>query len=136
MGAPHDIKFRFNPLSSKSQKVLGPLEGDIMEVIWSQGSSTVGSVHKALREKKEIAYTTVMTTMSRLAKKRLLNQDTSAASYVYTPTLNRPDFERYVVTGIIEGLFDDFGDDVIDYFTECLKRRGPAARSRLEKSLS
>ncbi len=136
MGAPYDIKFRFNPSSSKSKKVLGPLEGDIMEVVWSQGSSTVGAVHKALREKKAIAYTTVMTTMSRLAKKHLLNQDTSTSSYVYTPTLDRTDFERYVVMGIIEGLFDDFGDDVVDYFGECIKRRGEGVRDRLEKSLS
>lgn len=135
MGAPQAIKFRFNPSSSKSKKVLGPLEGDIMDVVWSQGSTTVGAVHKALLERKPIAYTTVMTTMSRLAKKNLLNQNTTSSSYVYTPTLSREDFQRYVVIGVIEGLFDDFGDSVIDYFAECIVQRGDPARERLQSGL-
>lgn len=135
MGAPQAIKFRFNPSSSKSKKVLGPLEGDIMEVVWAQGTATVGAVHKALLERKPIAYTTVMTTMSRLAKKHLLNQDTTGSSYVYTPTLGREDFQRYVVLGVIEGLFDDFGDSVIDYFAECIAQRGDSAREHLQNAL-
>lgn len=136
MNVPHEIKFRFNPSSDRSSKVLGPLEGDIMEVVWLQGSTTVSAVHRALREKKDIAYTTVMTTMSRLAKKNLLVQDTSSSSYVYTPTLSRNDFERYVVTGVVNGLFDDFGDEVIDYFLDCVRRRGDGAVARLRDAVS
>jgi predicted transcriptional regulator len=106
-----------------------------MEVVWSQGSATVSTVHKALREKKDIAYTTVMTTMSRLAKKHLLNQDTTNSSYVYTPTLSRGDFERYVVRGVVNGLFDDFGDEVIDYFLECVRQRGDGALAKLRSAV-
>ncbi len=135
MSASQNIKFRFNPSSERSSKVLGPLEDDIMEVVWSQGSATVSSVHKTLREKKDIAYTTVMTTMSRLAKKRLLNQDTSNSSYVYTPTLSRDDFERYVVRGIVNGLFDDFGDGVVDYFLEAVRQRGDGTLEKLRAAI-
>ena len=136
METSHDIKFRFNPSSSKSKKVLGPLEGDIMDIVWEQGSATVSAVHKVLRERKDIAYTTVMTTMTRLAKKNLLNQDTSASSYVYTPTLQRGDFERYVVTGVIHGMLDDYGDaSVIDLFVDCIKLRGEPALERLRKAV-
>ncbi|MDQ6693991.1 MAG: BlaI/MecI/CopY family transcriptional regulator [Chloroflexota bacterium] len=127
MDSPTAIKYRFNPQSSKSKKVLGPLEGQIMEVVWLQGPSTVSSVHKVLREQKDIAYTTVMTTMGRLAKKNLLNQDTSASTYVYSPTLPRDAFERYVVKGIIAGLLDDFGDVVIQYFNEAVAERDAAS---------
>lgn len=135
MSASQDIKFRFNPSSDRSSKVLGPLEDDIMEVVWSQGSATVSTVHKALRSKKDIAYTTVMTTMSRLAKKHLLNQDTSNSSYVYTPTLSRNDFERYVVRGVVNGLFEDFGDGVIDYFIEAVRQRGDGAVEKLREAV-
>lgn len=135
MSTSQDIKFRFNPSSERSSKVLGPLEDDIMEVVWSQGSATVSTVHKALREKKDIAYTTVMTTMSRLAKKHLLNQDTTNSSYVYTPTLSRGDFERYVVRGVVNGLFEDFGDGVIDYFLEAVKQRGDGSLEKLKAAV-
>lgn len=133
MGAPYNIKFRFNP-SSESTKVLGPLESEIMRVVWDEGSATVSAVHKALQQKKEIAYTTVMTTMTRLAKKHLLQQDTTHTSYVYTPTLSRADFDQYVITGVLNGLFDDYGDAVLAAIVECVKARDGASE-RLVKLL-
>jgi len=134
MNAPQDIKFRFNPSSSKSKKVLGPLEGDIMEVVWANGPTTVSAVHKALREHKEIAYTTVMTTMSRLAKKNLLNQDRSSASYVYSPALSKEEFDEYVISGIMKALLTDYGDVFVDCFVDMLDDLGPTTRERLLKA--
>jgi predicted transcriptional regulator len=134
MNAPQDIKFRFNPSSSKSKKVLGPLEGDIMEIVWDQGPSTVATVHKALREHKDIAYTTVMTTMSRLAKKNLLHQDRSAASYIYSAALTKTDFDKYVIGGIIRALISDYGDAFVDCFVDMLDDLSPSGRDRLLKA--
>ncbi len=135
MDTTEGIKFRFQPQSSKSKKVLGPLESEIMDVVWDQGATTVSAVHKALRGKKDIAYTTVMTTMSRMAKKKLLTQDKSATSYVYAPALNRGDFENYVVKAVIRGLFDDYGDSVVDYIADCVGERGDDAKKRLKAAL-
>jgi predicted transcriptional regulator len=134
MNAPQEIKFRFNPSSSKSKKVLGPLEGDIMEVVWEQGPTTVSAVHKALREHKDIAYTTFMTTMSRLAKKGLLDQDRSAASYVYSAALSKAEFDKYVVAGVIRALLNDYGDTFVDCFVEMLDDLSPTGRDRLLKA--
>ncbi len=134
MNAPQEIKFRFNPSSSKSKKVLGPLEGDIMEVVWANGPTTVSTVHRALREHKDIAYTTVMTTMSRLAKKNLLNQDRSSASYVYSPALSKDEFDKYVIGGVIRALLTDYGDVFVDCFVDMLDDMGPTARERLLKA--
>jgi predicted transcriptional regulator len=77
-----------------------------------------------------------MTTMSRLAKKHLLTQDTTSSTYVYSPTLAREDFERYVIKGIISGLMADYGDTVVDYFIECVNERGDAARQHLSAVLN
>ena len=131
MDASKGIKFRFNPSSSKSKKVLGPLEGEIMDVVWEQGPTTVSAVHKALAKRKEIAYTTVMTTMSRLAKKQLLNQDRSSTTYKYSPALSREEFDRYVVMGVLNGLFEDYGDAVIDHFVECVSGMGTGRKEHL-----
>jgi predicted transcriptional regulator len=131
MDASKGIKFRFNPSSSKSKKVLGPLEGEIMDVVWEQGPTTVSAVHKALAKQKEIAYTTVMTTMSRLAKKQLLQQDRSSTTYKYTPALSRGEFDRYVVMGVLNGLFEDYGDDVVRHFVECVSGMGKERNEQL-----
>lgn len=135
MTAPSEIKFRFNPSSSKSKKVLGPLECDIMDVVWDQGRTTVSAVHKALRDKRDLAYTTVMTTMSRLAKKNLLHQDTTASTYVYTPALSRLEFDHYVVMGVIRGLIDDYGDVVGDCFVECLNDGANLDKRRISAAI-
>jgi len=108
MNAPAtNIKFRFNPSQGKAEKILGPLEAAIMDVVWDQGTTTVSRVHRALRDSRDVAYTTIMTTMSRLAKKRLLQQDKSSTTYVYTPTLDREQFERYVIKDVLSGLLND-----------------------------
>ena len=136
MDTTNEIKFRFNPSSSKSKKVLGPLEGEIMEIVWQQGTTTVSAVHKALRDKKDVAYTTVMTTMGRLAKKNLLNQDTSASTYVYSPVLSHEDFGRYVVMGVLKALIDDYGDLVFECVGEIANEEGGSGKDRLRKALS
>lgn len=130
MDTSNEIKFRFNPSSSKSKKVLGPLEGEIMEVVWEQGTTTVSKVHKAMRERKDVAYTTVMTTMGRLAKKNLLHQDTSASTYYYTPSLSHEDFGRYVVMGVLKALIDDYGDLVFDCMAEIAKEAGSKGKGK------
>jgi predicted transcriptional regulator len=135
MVTPYDIKFRFNPTSTRSKKVLGPLEGEIMDIVWEQGPTTVAAVHKALRSRRDIAYTTVMTTMSRLARKNLLLQDTSAQSYVYTPSLSREDFERYVCTGVIRALLEDYGPSVIDHFVNIVAESDPSLQERLRSAV-
>ncbi len=135
MGMPYDIKFRFNPSSTRSKKVLGPLEAEIMDVIWEQGPSTVAAVHRVLRNRKDIAYTTVMTTMSRLAKKKLLIQDTSSSSYVYTPAISREDFERYVCTWVIKGLLEDYGAAVVGYFVDAIADTDPSLQERLRNAV-
>ena len=131
----NDIKFRFNPASSKSKKVLGPLEGEIMDVVWQQGTTTVSAVHKALRERKDVAYTTVMTTMGRLAKKNLLHQDTSSSTYYYTPVLSHQDFGRYVVMGVLKALVDDYGDLVFDCVADIVNEEGSTGKDRLRSAL-
>ncbi len=62
------MRFRFSPAKDGLVKVLGPLETDIMQIVWQDERSTVKKIHRKLSQTREIAYTTVMTTMSRLAE--------------------------------------------------------------------
>jgi predicted transcriptional regulator len=69
--------------------------------------------------------------MSRLAKKGLLQQDRSSPSYVYSAALNKSEFDKYVVAGIIRALVSDYGDMLVDCFVDLLDDLGPTARKRL-----
>jgi predicted transcriptional regulator len=72
--------------------VLGPLESEIMEILWTRGRSNVREVVEDLE--RPLAYTTVMTTLDRLYKKRLLSRDKADRAFFYVPALTREQWEQ------------------------------------------
>lgn len=125
----------FMPRARGIGKVLGDLEAEVMEVIWARGEVSVRDVYKVLRRRREIAYTTVMTTMARLAKKRLLTQIKSGLAYRYRPAVTREAFKASVVDEVIDGLLDGFGDSVMAHLAERISREDPARMQELVKAI-
>lgn len=74
------------------QLPLGPLEREVIELLWARGSSSVRDVVQGLP--RVLAYTTVMTTLDRLFKKGLLQRERSDRAFVYSPVLSRHEWER------------------------------------------
>jgi predicted transcriptional regulator len=98
------------------RKVLGDLEADIMDVIWARPAdegTTVRDVFEVLYDRRRrardtIAYTTVMNTMARMARKNLLRVEKADQAYVYHPTASREEFVSRFVGRILEDLFVSF----------------------------
>lgn len=93
------------------RKVLGDLEAEIMELIWARPTdqgTTVRDIFEILYGRRRIAYTTVMSTMTRLAKKRLLRAEKSEHAYVYYPTLTEEEFVARFVDHLLEDLLVNF----------------------------
>lgn len=91
--------------------VLGELEADIMDVIWHQPEGlwcTVRDVYETLRNDRRIAYTTVMNTMTRLAKKGVLESAHRDMAYLYRPRQSREAFIHGVVGHVLEKLLVQF----------------------------
>ncbi|MEY4547332.1 MAG: hypothetical protein RL685_3527 [Pseudomonadota bacterium] len=65
-----------------------------MDVIWSRRLScfAVGDVLAILEKQRDIAYTTVMTTVARLYDKGLLGRERDGKRYLYSPKLTREEF--------------------------------------------
>ena len=129
---PLNMRFRFSPAKDGLVKVLGPLETEITQTLWQEERSTVKKVHRKLSSQREIAYTTVMTTMSRLAEKGVLTRHREGLAYVYTPAISEEDFMTMVVHQVIDGLLDDYSDTVIEYMIDYLSRNNPAELERLQ----
>ncbi|MFE5288401.1 BlaI/MecI/CopY family transcriptional regulator [Nocardia sp. NPDC056611] len=69
---------------------LGELEKAVMDQLWSADEpQTVRQVHEALAERRELAYTTVMTVLQRLAKKNLVVQQRDDRAHRYAPVHTR-----------------------------------------------
>jgi predicted transcriptional regulator len=73
-------------------EVLGSLELELMEILWSRPQSSVRDVVDRLQ--RPLAYTTVMTTLDRLYKKGLLERYKSQRAFLYSPSLSRQQWER------------------------------------------
>ena len=81
---------------------IGSLEADILAVVWQHDQTTVREVYETLLERRQIAYTTVMTVMNNLVKKHLLTQDKSHIAYLYTAAIPG----REVVQTVLESVVD------------------------------
>jgi predicted transcriptional regulator len=91
--------------------VLGDLEAELMEVIWREPEGTwctVRDVYETLRDERRIAYTTVMNTMTRLAKKGVLESRRQDMAYLYCPRQSREAFIHGVVGHVLERLLLHF----------------------------
>jgi predicted transcriptional regulator len=71
---------------------LGPLELDVMEVMWNFGASNSRDVME--RMERKLAYTTVMTTLDRLYKKGLLDREMTDRAFLYCVRLSREEWDR------------------------------------------
>ena len=72
------------------QTHLGDLERTVMDRLWSQPEpQTVRQVHEALSARRDLAYTTVMTVLQRLAKKNLVSQIRDDRAHRYAPMRGR-----------------------------------------------
>jgi len=101
----------FRPDRPGIRKVLGDLEAEIMELVWerpiTQGT-TVREIFEVLYERRHMAYTTVMNTMTRMAKKRFLRVEKQDTAYIYYPVLTQQEFIDGFVGRILENLFVNF----------------------------
>jgi len=86
---------------------LGELEQAVMDRLWSADEpQTVRQVHEALSERRDLAYTTVMTVLQRLAKKHLVVQHRDDRAHRYAPTHGRDE----LVAGLMVDALDQASD--------------------------
>ncbi len=88
---------------------LGPLESEVMKIIWSSNKTDVREVTEAIRKKKPIAYTTVMTIMDTLFKKGFLTRQKVGKAYQYNAVAPRAIFFKNALFSTINGLIENYG---------------------------
>jgi len=86
----------------KNQGRLGPLEAQLLRMLWQRRNGTV----RELLDSGEVsvAYTTVMTTLDRLHKKGLLDRIAEGRAYRYSPRQTQHEFNGAAVRRAISEL--------------------------------
>ena len=115
------------------EKFLGPLEAAVMERLWKRGSATVRDVVEDLGRTRALAYTTVMTIMTRLHAKGLLERDRDGKTYVYRPAFTREEHRERLSRDLVRGLVDEFGEVALAHFAAELDGVDAGHRAALRK---
>src|SRR5207247_5273818 len=84
------VRSRLGPAMEDTSGLLGPLEADVMRVLWA--ARTPLSVRAVLdelnrRRSRHLAYPTVITVMARLADKGVLRRHRDGRGYLYEATV-------------------------------------------------
>ena len=93
-------------------RYLGELQGEVMTTLWEMNEATVREVleHLNLRRKRKLAYTTVLTLVSRLWTRGLLTREPDGRGFRYRPTKSRDELLAELSDELIDRLFADFGE--------------------------
>ena len=121
-----------------TQSNLGSLEEEIMQIIWKEKTASVRCVFDILKKKRDIAYTTIMTIMSRLHVKGILARHLHEnGSYIYSPAQTKEKFLASISERVIKELLKNCGEVAVARFIDIVEagnfKKSAEWRKRLKK---
>jgi len=86
---------------------LGAAELEVLRALWDRGPASVRQVMDHLHERgRRVAYTTVLTFLTRLEQKGFVRSDKSELAYVYRAKVSRRRITRSRVKQLLQQLYD------------------------------
>lgn len=108
----------FKPNARGAGHVLGELETAVMKLLWRESGLTVNQVEERLQQRRQIAHTTVLTTLDRMHRKGYLTREKQGKAFVYAPRYTREQFEREMAQEVLGALLGGIGEPVLSTFVE------------------
>lgn len=104
------------------QLSLGPLEAEILNIIWKLGSATVKEVHEHILADpdRELAYTSVTTVLGRLTKKGWLACDKRERAFCWRPLVSRSEAQVLRAYDQLQQFLAVSNPDVVASFADSL----------------
>jgi predicted transcriptional regulator len=135
------------PDHTPKQLSLGPLEAEVLNLVWELGSATVKEIHDRILADpiRELAYTSVTTVLRRLTQKGWLACDRDDRAFRWRPLVSRQEasvlqahdqLRRFLAVGnpdVIAAFADDL-DRASAEKLEAIAQRLKAVRQAREKS--
>ncbi len=97
-----------NPIRAMQRKSLthlGETEMEVLHHVWDLGEATVADVRERILEDRDVAYTTVMTVLKKLAEKGYLTYHKEGRSYVYEPAQQPDEVQHSLLRRLMEKVF-------------------------------
>jgi predicted transcriptional regulator len=115
------------------EDVLGPLAAAIVREVSARGEASVGDVVDGLRrtQRREHAYTTIMTVMSRLHEKGVLLRDRRGRQYIYRPAAREAELIDRLSGIAVDRVVERYGSAALRHFAVRIADLDPETRRRL-----
>lgn len=92
--------------AKKPTRPLTPTELEMMNVIWRLGPCTVNQIVEALREQRELAYTSVSTIVRILEQKGFVSSIREGRGHVYAALVAKQDYQAQTLKRVVSNVFD------------------------------
>jgi len=102
-----------------------------MELLWRQPRQTVNEVEARLQRRRDIAHTTVLTTLDRMHRKGYLTREKRGRAFVYAPRFTPEEFEQGIAHEVLTALLGHFSEPAISTFVDLVAKE-PGALDQLE----
>ena len=126
------------------QLSLGPLEAEILDIVWQFGCATVKDIHDRILSDpdRELAYTSVTTVLNRLTKKGWLVCDKEGRAFYYRPLVTKQQAQaieaqehlhRFLAVGspeIVAAFADNLDRASVDQLKDVARRIDDARKAR------
>lgn len=93
-------------------------ELEIMKIVWERESATVRDVYEALLEKRKVAYTTVMTMMQILERKKYLKRTKADRAWLYKPAQPKGRVIADMVREFVNRVFNGSAEPLLVHLVE------------------
>lgn len=120
---------------ARAAGLLGPLEYAVMRALWDASPATVPVVLDLVNGQRpaddKLAYTTVMTVLSRLHDKGLLVRERRGRGYEYAPRFSEAGLVAHLSEREVQGLLDRYGEVALAQFAAAVERADERLVARL-----
>ncbi|MGF1479901.1 MAG: BlaI/MecI/CopY family transcriptional regulator [Cyanophyceae cyanobacterium] len=107
-----------------AQLSLGPLEAEILSIIWELGSATTKEIHEQIlsNPERELAYASVSTVLRRLAQKEWISCDKQERAFVWRALVSPQEAKMLQAHSRLQQFLDVGNPDVVAAFADRLDR--------------
>lgn len=103
---------------------LGPLETEILQIVWELESATVKDIHDLILSNpdRELAYTSVTTVLNRLTQKGWLRCDKQERSFIWHPLVSATEAQSIQAYEQLQQFLAIGNPDIVAAFADRLDR--------------
>ncbi len=112
--------------------MLGSLEQEIMDALWTHEGMSGRSVHEFIRQTRPVALTTVLTVMERLRKKGLLQKAKHGGVFIYKAKKTKDEFARSLSNKLFKDVLDISTGSATACFVDALAEVDPDELNMLD----